>query len=109
MVQNNTLKKLIDTISATDIKSIQKSFANHLTCSLSKDTYSATKLDIYKSIAYTVRDRLVERWIATQRSYFDNDVKRVYYLSLEFLMGRALGNNLINLDFSMNATRRCMN
>ncbi|WP_211436154.1 glycogen/starch/alpha-glucan phosphorylase [Candidatus Kuenenia stuttgartensis] len=41
----------------------------------------------------------MERWIATQRSYFDNDVKRVYYLSLEFLMGRALGNNLINLDF----------
>ncbi|SOH06424.1 hypothetical protein [Candidatus Kuenenia stuttgartiensis] len=50
MVQNNTLKKLIDTISATDIKSIQKSFANHLTCSLSKDTYSATKLDIYKAL-----------------------------------------------------------
>lgn len=99
MVQNNTLKKLIDTISATDIKSIQKSFANHIACSLSKDTYSATKLDIYKGIAYTVRDRLVERWIATQQSYYNNDVKRVYYLSLEFLMGRALGNNLINLDF----------
>ncbi|MCF6150379.1 MAG: glycogen/starch/alpha-glucan phosphorylase [Candidatus Kuenenia sp.] len=81
------------------MESLQKSFVNHLECSLAKDTYSATKLDLYKSIAYTVRDHLVERWIATQQSYYENDAKRVYYLSLEFLMGRTLGNSLINLNF----------
>ncbi|MBM4055347.1 MAG: glycogen/starch/alpha-glucan phosphorylase [Planctomycetes bacterium] len=99
MERNNKLKKLLNNISATDAASLQKSFANHLECSLAKDTYSATKLDLYKSIAYTVRDRLVERWIATQQAYYDNDAKRVYYLSLEFLMGRSLGNNLVNLNF----------
>src|SRR5256714_5415522 len=49
------------------------------------------------SLALTVRDRLIERWISTQQRYYKKDAKRVYYLSAEFLMGRALANNLINL------------
>ncbi len=73
------------------------SFTNHLLYSLAKDQYSATELDRYMSLALTVRDRLIERWIGTQQRYYQKDAKRVYYLSAEFLMGRALANNLINL------------
>src|SRR5437868_9274137 len=73
------------------------SFTNHLLYSLAKDQYSARELDRYMSLALTVRDRLIERWISTQQRYYKKDAKRVYYLSAEFLMGRALANNLINL------------
>ena len=78
-------------------KSILLSFANHLEYSLSKDQYTATRRDMYHSLALAVRDRLVERWIHTQQNYYLQDVKRVYYLSAEYLMGRVLVNNLINL------------
>ena len=98
MTKNHKLTKPIHDFLAKDVESLQRSFANHLECTLAKDTYSATKLDLYKSLAYTVRDRLAERWIASQQTYYDNDVKRIYYLSLEFLMGRTLGNSLVNLN-----------
>ena len=58
-----------------------------------------TPLDQYNSVALTVRDRLVERWINTQHEYHEKDPKRIYYLSMEFLVGRALSNYLVNLDF----------
>lgn len=80
-----------------DGKSIITSFVNHLEYSLAKDEYSATPLDYYKSIALTLRDRLFERWIDTMQTYYQKPTKRVYYLSLEFLMGRTLDNALINL------------
>ena len=73
------------------------SFTNHLLYSLAKDQYSATARDRFMSLALTARDRLIERWISTQQRYYKKDAKRVYYLSAEFLMGRALANNLINL------------
>ncbi len=79
-------------------KAIQLSFANHLEYSLSKDQYTYTPRDLFDAMALTARDRMVERWIRTQQMYYDNDVKRVYYLSAEYLMGRALINNLINLE-----------
>lgn len=77
--------------------SIQLSFANHLQYSLSKDQYTATLYDLYYALALSARDRMVERWIRTQQTYHSKNVKRIYYLSAEYLMGRALTNNLINL------------
>ncbi len=80
-----------------DTASMMVSFANHLEYSLSKDQYTATTRDLYQALALTVRDRLVERWIHTQQTYYKLDVKMIYYLSAEYLLGRALVNNLINL------------
>ncbi|MCL2294177.1 MAG: glycogen/starch/alpha-glucan phosphorylase [Spirochaetes bacterium] len=77
--------------------SIKKSILNHLTYTLSKDKFSATKLDIYMSVALAVKDYLSERWSKTQRTYHNEKAKRVYYLSLEFLMGKSFLNSLVNL------------
>lgn len=77
---------------------LQRSFLRHLQYTLVKDKYSATPADLYLALAFAVRDMLVERWLDTQQSYYINDAKRVYYISMEFLMGRTLGNSLINLD-----------
>ena len=77
---------------------IIKSFLEHLEYTLGKDKYSATKYDRYNALAYAVRDHLVERWLDTQQAYYNSDNKRVYYISMEFLMGRTLSNSLINLE-----------
>jgi starch phosphorylase len=79
--------------------SISNQFAEHLEFTLVKDRYTVTGDDAYYALSLAIRDRLVRRWIRTQRVYQDKGVKRIYYLSLEYLMGRLLGNALINLDF----------
>ncbi|MCK5156052.1 MAG: glycogen/starch/alpha-glucan phosphorylase [Spirochaetales bacterium] len=81
-----------------DSESIKWDFAEHLKYTLGCDRYSASVYDKYYALALTVRDRLIHQWIRTQQSHYNNKVKRVYYLSLEFLMGRAMTNNIINLQ-----------
>lgn len=83
-----------------DIEAIKRSFMNRLTYSLGKDVLTATERDRFFAVAYMTRDRLIARWMSTQRSYHEQDAKRVYYLSMEFLMGRALSNTLLNLGFA---------
>ncbi len=77
-----------------------QSLLEHLVFSVAKDMYSATPRDKYHSVVLSVRDHLAERWIATQQRYYEVNAKRVYYLSLEFLLGRLLKNYLISLDLS---------
>lgn len=57
----------------------------------------ATPQQVYQAVAYAVKDVIIDEWIATHKAYDQEDAKIVYYLSMEFLMGRALGNNIINL------------
>ncbi|MBX3228029.1 MAG: glycogen/starch/alpha-glucan phosphorylase [Labilithrix sp.] len=81
-----------------DDASLKRAFLDHLSYSIGKNAFNSTKLDRFFALALTVRDRLVYRWAQTQETYSKQDVKRVYYLSAEFLLGRALTNNLHALD-----------
>jgi glycogen phosphorylase len=78
-------------------EAIQEAFFRHLELSLGKDKYSATAYDKYLALAFAVRDRLIARWIRTQQAYYRHDARRLYYISMEFLMGRTLGNAMVNL------------
>lgn len=78
---------------------LRKSITHHLLSFLGRDPSRARHRDLCKAISYVMRDNLIERWIETQKSYYSRHRKRVYYLSLEFLVGRSLGNSMINLGF----------
>lgn len=94
----NDCKKFLSVHSEMTKVAFEKAFADYLKYYLAKDQFSATVRDRYISLALAVRDRIVERWIETQQNYHFSKVKRVYYLSFEYLMGRSLINNMVNLD-----------
>ena len=83
-----------------DIKNL---FYRHLEYSLVKDTTNVQLWDLYYALGLSLRDKLIERWLRTQYEYRKQDVKKVFYLSMEFLIGRLLGNTLVNLDEYDNA------
>mgnify|MGYP000028399220 len=62
-----------------------------------KNIAEASPQQIFQAVSYAVKDIIMDDWIATQKAYDEADAKAVYYMSMEFLMGRALGNNLINM------------
>jgi starch phosphorylase len=82
---------------ASDAASVYQSLGHRLVYSVGKDNAMATTRDWFYATAYMTRDQLIERWMQTMRSYYVTDAKRVYYLSMEFLMGRTLMNSLLNL------------
>uniref|UniRef100_A0A8C9Y6X3 Alpha-1,4 glucan phosphorylase n=1 Tax=Sander lucioperca TaxID=283035 RepID=A0A8C9Y6X3_SANLU len=80
-----------------NISQLKLDFNRHLHFTLVKDRNVATRRDYYFALANTVREHLIGRWIRTQQHYYEKDPKRVYYISLEFYMGRALQNTMVNL------------
>ncbi|CAG8675633.1 8755_t:CDS:10 [Funneliformis caledonium] len=80
-----------------DKEAIQKSFIRHVTTTLARSMFNIDNFSAYQATAHTVRDRLIQRWNDTQQTHTEVDPKRVYYLSLEFLLGRSLDNALLNL------------
>ncbi len=78
-------------------EALEKHFVHHLQYSVGKHRFNTQKYDIYKALGLTIRDLMVDRLNETQHNYRIKNPKRVYYLSLEFLIGRTLGNALINL------------
>jgi len=81
-----------------DKEAIREDFRRHFNYTLGCDIHSKNAYHIYEALVMTLRDRLMERWRNTHYAYREHDCKRAYYLSLEFLMGRTLGNAMLNLD-----------
>jgi starch phosphorylase len=79
--------------------SLSNQFAENLEFRLVRDRITATGEDAYFALSLAIRDKLVRKWLRTQHEYNVKDVKRVYYLSMEYMMGRLLRNALINMDF----------
>uniref|UniRef100_A0A8C4XD72 Alpha-1,4 glucan phosphorylase n=1 Tax=Erpetoichthys calabaricus TaxID=27687 RepID=A0A8C4XD72_ERPCA len=84
-------------VGVENVAEIKKGFNRHLHFTLVKDRNVATQRDYFFALGHSVRDHLVGRWIRTQQFYYEVDPKRVYYLSLEFYMGRTLANTMVNL------------
>jgi starch phosphorylase len=86
-----------DDRTGTTVEILKKAILENLQYVVGKDSETATETDYFMAVAYTVRDRILARWLATRKSYSEHDVRVVCYLSAEFLMGQHLANNLLNL------------
>lgn len=82
----------------TAMLQLKNDILRHIEFTMAGDPRMASKYECFMALAYSIRDRLVERWIESQRSLYDTMAKRVYFLSLEFLPGRFLTNYLLSLD-----------
>ena len=80
-----------------DKETFKKSIIDNVKNQYRKTIDEATPQQVYQAVAYAVKDVIIDEWIATHKAYDRDDAKIVYYLSMEFLMGRALGNNIINI------------
>lgn len=80
-----------------DKEEIKASIAENVKNMYRKTIDNATQQEIYSAASSTVRDMITDKWIATHNKYYEDDVKVVYYLSMEFLMGRFFGNSVMNM------------
>lgn len=91
-------QELLDMYIPVDVPTIQRKIVDHVEYTLARDRLRFDKPTAYLSSAYSVRDRLIEHWNDTNLFYSEQNPKRVFYLSIEYLMGRHMQNNLLNLD-----------
>ena len=83
---------------ANTVEAIKTAFDRHMKQTVAHGFRNASQLDKYQALSYSVRDKMIEKWLQTQETYYQKNPKRIYYFSLEFLMGRTLGNAILNLD-----------
>lgn len=83
-----------------DKELFKRSVVYNIKTTYRKDMEEATPQQVFQAVAYAIKDQIMDNWIETQKAYDRQDPKMVYYMSMEFLMGRALGNNIINLQAS---------
>lgn len=102
-------KKMTDVMvrSGMNKESLREDIKLHLRHTLAKDEYSRTNWDKYRSVVLTLLDRLHDKWITTQQHYHKTGAKRVYYLSMEYLIGRLLDNMVVNLDIQQEIADAC--
>lgn len=81
-----------------DVETIEKSIVKHVQYTLARTRLDFKSLHCYQAVAHSVRDRLIEYFNDTYRTFYNEGTKKVYYLSLEFLIGRCLQNAVINID-----------
>ncbi len=89
----------------TTVNAIKENIIHHLMSFQGRDPERSGARDVYKALAYTMRDLMVQKWISTQKTFYAKEKKRVYYLSLEFLIGRSLGNSMTNLGILEDAKK----
>ncbi|TKB28656.1 glycogen/starch/alpha-glucan phosphorylase [Desulfopila sp. IMCC35006] len=85
------------------VNAIKENIIHHLMSFQGRDPERSGAQDVYRALAYTMRDLMVQKWISTQKSIYAKEKKRVYYLSLEFLIGRSLCNSMTNLGILADA------
>lgn len=106
--QHPPLWNLFDRTQRVDTETFIDAFARHLEYTVGKYKHTTTNADVYQALAYTIRDKLIDRWNETDELYRARRVKKVYYLSLEFLIGRLLDSIFVNLgvrDLAQQALR----
>ena len=101
-IKNEKLWKLMSSYSPIDIKAIQTSIVHHVEYTLAKNRFNFGNNHCYMAVSHSIRDRLIESFNDTQQYMHHVDAKRVYYMSLEFLLGRAMQNSLVNLMLESN-------
>ena len=92
--------KTNDSVNIKTADHLRELFLDHMKKTVAHDFKNSSQLDKYRSLAHTIRDKIIEKWLKSQDRIYKTNPKRIYYFSLEFLMGRTMGNALINLDIS---------
>ncbi|MBQ3030744.1 MAG: glycogen/starch/alpha-glucan phosphorylase, partial [Agathobacter sp.] len=92
------MAKQVSLMSKFDKELFKKNVIDNVKTLYRKTLDEATPQQIFQAVSYAIKDLIVDHWMESQKEYDKQDPKMVYYMSMEFLMGRALGNNMINLQ-----------